>query len=300
MVCFVLIFFAGGSSETTTALQIGILILALFIIILQKKINHRSEVLKLLGVSLAGAILSLLVMVLAPGNGVRLNTPTSNVILLAKETVIYTAQFIWLTLRTLPLPSMISLIIPFLVVNIHCFQDKETQPQIPSSALWLTAAIIPVVLFITIAFSFAPSAFAQSYPVDRARYPAHFLLTLSLAAEGGVLALLTSKIRWPLKPAYLIPGAGLVLCLLALYPVRAAYNLFSVAKPEYQSWAVAWDVRQGQIFTEKAQGIKDLVVPHLPGIGYVKELDASPNYWVNKCAEKFYGIESLKAIRFGP
>jgi Family of unknown function (DUF6056) len=300
LVCFVLIFFAGGSSETTTALQIGILILALLFVFLQKKINHRSEVLKLLGVSLASALLSLLVMVLAPGNGVRLNTPTSNVILLTKQTVIYTAQFIWLTLRTLPLPSMISLIIPFLIVNIHSSQDKETQPQIPSSALWLTAAIIPVVLFITIAFSFAPSAFAQSYPVDRARYPAHFLMTMSLAVEGGVLAILTGKIHLPLKLAYIIPGAGLVLCLLALYPVRAAYNLFSVAEPEYQSWAVAWDVRQGQIFAEKAQGIKDLVVPHLPGIGYVKELDSSPNYWVNKCAEKFYGIESLKAIRFDP
>ncbi len=157
-----------------------------------------------------------------------------------------------------------------------------------------------MVLFITIAFSFAPSAFAQSYPVDRARYPAHFLMTMGLAAEGGVLAILTSKIHLPLKSAYLIPGTGLVLCLLAFYPVRAAYNLYSIAEPEYHSWAAAWDSRQGQIFTEKAQGIKDLVVPHLPGIGYVKELDSSPNYWVNKCAEKFYGIESLKAIRFDP
>src|ERR1700690_1968878 len=137
LVCFVLIFFAGGSSETTTALQIGILILALLFVFLQKKINHRSEVLKLLGVSLAGALLSLLVMALAPGNGVRLNTPTSNVFLLAKQTLTYTAQFILLTLRTLPLPSMISFAIPFLVVNIHYSQDKETLPQIPLSALWL-------------------------------------------------------------------------------------------------------------------------------------------------------------------
>lgn len=53
LVCFALIFFAGGSSETTTVLQIGILILAIFFIFLQKKANHRSEVLKLLGVSLA-------------------------------------------------------------------------------------------------------------------------------------------------------------------------------------------------------------------------------------------------------
>jgi hypothetical protein len=300
LVCFGLIFFAGGSSETTSALQIGVLIIAVLIIFLQKKQNRRKELLVLLGVSLTSAVLSMLVMALAPGNEVRLHAPTSNAFLLFQRTYTYTAQFIWLTLRTLPLPSVISLAIPFLLINIHYSMDKTTPSQIPSWALWLTAAIIPVILFITIAFSFAPSAFAQSYPVDRARFPAHFLMAMSLAAEGAVLAILTSKIRFPFRSAVLIPIAGLILCLLALYPVRAVYNLYASAEPEYRSWAVAWDVRQGQIFAEKAKGIKDLVVPRLPGIGYVKELDYRPNYWVNRCAEKFYGIQSIKAIRFDP
>ena len=254
----------------------------------------------LLGISLASAVLSMLVMALAPGNEVRLHAPTSNAFLLIQRTYTYTAQFIWLTFRTLPLPSVISLAIPFLLINIHYSMDKATLSQIPSWALWLILAIIPVILFITIAFSFATSAFAQSYPVDRARFPAHFLMSLSLAAEGVVLAILTSKIRFPFRSAVLIPVAGLILCLLALYPVRAVYNLYASAEPEYRNWAVAWDVREGQIFAEKAKGIKDLVVPHLPGIGYVKELDYRPNYWVNRCAEKFYGIQSIKAIRFDP
>jgi hypothetical protein len=300
LVCFVLIFFAGGSSETTSALQIGVLMIACLIVFLQKNQNRRKEVLMLLGVSLTSAVLSMLVMALAPGNEVRLHAPTSNAILLIQRTYTYTAQFIWLTFRTLPLPSLISFVIPFSVILIHYSPEKETYSQIPSSALWLTAAIIPVILFITIAFSFAPSAFAQSYPVDRARFPAHFLMTLSLAAEGGVLAILINKIRSPSKSAYLVPVIGLILCLLALYPVRAVYNLYTSAEPEYRSWAVAWDVREGQIFAEKAKGIKDLVVPRLPGIGYVKELDYRPNYWVNRCAEKFYGIQSIKAIRFDP
>jgi hypothetical protein len=300
LICFGLIFFAGGSSETTSALQIGIVIIAVLFVCMHKEQNRRKEVLMLLGVSLTGAVLSILVMALAPGNRVRLDTPTSNVILLIEQTIIYTAQFIWLTLRTLPLPCLISISIPFLVMNLHYSQDKETQLQIPPSALWLTAAIIPVILFIAIAFSFAPSAFAQSYPVDRARFPAHFLMTLSLAAEGGVLAILASQIHSPVKSACIIPVAGLVLCLLALYPLRAVYNLYTLAEPEYRSWAVAWDARQEQIFAEKTNGMEDLVVPHLPGIGYVKELDSRPNYWVNRCAGMFYGIQSIKAIRFDP
>ena len=300
LVCFVLIFVAGGSSETTSAMQIGIFILAIVLIFLQKNLNHRREVLTLLGVSLTSAVLSILVMALAPGNGVRLNNPTANIVLLTERTITYTVQFIWLTLRTLPLPNLISLTIPFLVIYIHYSGDKVLKPQFRSSALGLTVFMIPVILFITIAFSFAPSAYAESYPVDRARFPAHLLMILSLAAEGGMLAMLASRIHLPLKSAYGIPVAGLILCLLALYPARAAYNLFSNTEPEYRSWAAAWDVRQELILKNKSYGLTDLVVPHLPGIGYVKELDSRPDYWVNRCAEKFYGIRSLQAIRFGP
>jgi hypothetical protein len=300
LVCFVLIFFAGGSSETTSALQICILLIAIFFVWLDKKPAHRREVLIILGVSLTAAVLSMLVMALAPGNGVRLNTPTSNIILLIKQTLVYTAQFIWLTLRTLPLPCAISFAIPFLVTGINFTQAKEQPPRDLPFPLWLPALIVPVILFITIAFSFAPSAFAQSYPVDRARFPAHFLMTLALAAEGGILAMITSRVHFPFRSVYTQFAAGLVLCLLALYPIRAAYNLYSAVEPEYRGWASAWDARQGMIFAEKAGGLQELVVPRLPGIGYVKELDYRPNYWVNRCAEKFYGIQSIKAIRFDP
>jgi hypothetical protein len=300
LVCVVLIFIAGGSSETTGALQISILLSCFLIVFLQKRLNQRKEVLWLLGASLASAIFSMVTMALAPGNSVRLRTPTSDLIVLIRQTIIYTAQFIWLTLRTLPLPSAIALLVPFFVVYLHNSQGYETQPQIPNSSLWKTSAMIPVILFIAVAFSFAPSAFAESYPVDRARFPAVFLMTLSLAAEGGVLAILASRFRLPFKSAFIYPAAALGLCLLAIYPIHAVYNLYIVAEPEYRSWAVAWDARQEKMLTDKTGGIQVQVVPRLPGIGYIKELDSSPDYWVNRCAEKFYGIQSIKAIRFDP
>jgi hypothetical protein len=123
LVCFGLILFNGGASETTSALQIGILVIAFLFVWLQGKPNRRAGVLALLGISLTSAVLSMLIMALAPGNGVRLNTPTYDLIVLIRETTIYTAQFIWVTLRTLPLPSAIAVIIPFLVIFIHDFQS---------------------------------------------------------------------------------------------------------------------------------------------------------------------------------
>jgi hypothetical protein len=231
---------------------------------------------------------------------VRLNTPTSNIVVLIKETISYTYQFIWLTLKTLPLPSMISVIIPLLLTFINRSKDQENLFQVPSFKLWLTAIILPAFLFIAIAFSFAPSAYAQSFPVDRARFPAIFLMTLSLGAEGVVLGILASRIHLPFKSSFLEPGIILLLGLLAFYPLRAAYNTYSIAEPEYQHWTTAWDARQVQIFAEKSQGQVDIVVQQLPGIGYVKELDTRPNFWVNRCAAVFYGVHSLSAPPYGP
>jgi len=301
LICFGLIFFTGGSSETTSALQIGILLIAFLIACWKLKQNHRGDVLILLSVSLASAVFSMLVMALAPGNNVRLNTPTSNVIVLIKETISYTYQFIWLTLKTLPLPSTISVIIPLLLAYINNrSQDQENLFQVPSFKLWLTAVILLAFLFIAIAFSFAPSAYAQSFPVDRARFPAVFLMTLSLGAEGVVLGILASRIHLPFKSAYLESGVILLLGLLAFYPLRAAYNTYSIAEPEYQHWTTAWDARQVQIFAEKSEGQVDIVIQQLPGIGYVKELDTRPNFWVNRCAAVFYGVHSLSAPPYGP
>lgn len=300
LVCFGLIFFAGGSSETTSALQIGVLLIACVMVWLKGKPDSRRRILILLGVSLASAVLSILVMSFAPGNGVRLNTPTSDAIILIRETITYTVQFLWLTLRTLPLPSAVSTTVPFLITFIYRSPVKEKLSAISSRGLRLTAVLIPAMLLIVIAFSFAPSAYAQSFPVDRARFPAIFLLTLSLGMEGAVLGLLASRVNLPLKPGYIDALCLLLLCVLAIYPIRAAYNVYSHAEPEYHQWSSTWDARQEQIFAKKAAGEQDIVIQQLPSIGYVKELDTRPNYWVNHCAAEFYGVRSLAAPQYGP
>jgi hypothetical protein len=217
-----------------------------------------------------------------------------------RETLTYTAQFIWLTLRTLPLPSAVSIVIPFLLTYIYFSQNKQILSQIPSSQLWLTAVTIPAFLFIAIAFSFAPSAYAQSYPVDRARFPAIFLMSFSLCAEGGIMGILAGQTNVPLKLVYMETLGLLVLYLLPIYPLRAAFNIYNTAWPEYHYWSTAWDAREVQIFAEKSQGQVDIVVQQLPGIGYVKELDTRPNFWVNRCAAVFYGVRSLSAPPYGP
>ncbi len=301
LICFSLTFLAGGSSETTSALQIGILSVAVLAVWLQRAQNRRSDLLIPLGVSLVSAVLSILVMALAPGNSVRLSTHSHrfDLIELGAKSVIFTAQFIWDTLRTLPFPNAISIAIPLLVIYVQFFHNEQKLSKIPSSRIWLAVPLLPVIVFIVTVFSFAPSAYAQSYPEERVRFPARFLMTLALMAEGGFLGILASRIQLFRKAGYANTAAIIALGLLVLYPLRVAFTVYANV-PEYSQRATAWDARQRQILSEKALGKQDIVVPQLPGIAYLKELDTSPNYWVNRCAATFYGVDSISAPQYTP
>jgi len=300
LICFLLTLLAGGSSETTSALQIGILLIAVLVVWPQRKKGQHGDFLMPLIVSLFGAVLSILIMAIAPGNSVRLSTHDHrfNIIGLGIQSIIFTIQFIWDTLRTLPIPTVISMVIPFLVGYVQFSRnDPKISKMQPSSRIWLTVLLLPIFVFILIMFSFAPSTYAQSYPEERVRFPARFLMTLTLMTDGGLLGILTSQIQLFGKTRYVSIAAMIALGLLAFYPLRAALTVYAKA-PEYSQRADAWDARQQQILSEKAQGQQDIIVPQLPGIAQVKELDTSPTYWVNVCAATFYGVHSISAPQY--
>jgi len=98
--------------------------------------------------------------------------------------------------------------------------------------------------------------------------------------------------RWQLK---IINLALALLTISAFYPLRAGWNTLQSDFPMYSKWSSDWDTRQQEIFSQKALGKQDIVVPQLPGIAQVKELDTSPNLWVNHCAATFYGVNSISA-----
>jgi hypothetical protein len=50
------------------------------------------------------------------------------------------------------------------------------------------------------------------------------------------------------------------------------------------------------IYAMKAEGQTDLVIPGLDGYEGTKELDVRPFFWVNQCAARIYGVDSISAI----
>jgi len=293
-------FAIGGFSEPPALVMIAAAGMALAALWIWGRDDRRAAR-ALTAWALAGAMLALLVMFLAPGNSIRLGSPPPPLPALVSRTLLYAFLFILDTLKVVPLPSLFALLIPALLFfTLSLCQDGAVSSPDGARRLRGLLLLAPLLLYVLIAASFAPSVYGQSYPVARARFAGYFLEMAALMFEGALLGTLGSQwIRRLNSRRVGLVFAFLLLGISAFYPLRAAWLTYRQSA-EYREWAEAWDARDAMIRAAAGAGQTDLVVPGLSGVGYVKELDTRPGRWVNRCAAQYYGVNSISAVRFGP
>ncbi len=236
---------------------------------------------------LLGLLASMSVMILSPANSVRMDAPPPLPLFLWRI-AIYPALFILDTLRTQPLPTVLTFLGPMLLFSLTANQELRLQAQ--RRPAWVLILLLLALAYLLIAASFAPSAYGQSYPVARARFTGRVLMTAALTAGGLWLGL-------RLRPQPRLQSfMALALILIALYPLRATWKVWQSELPLYQQRAVAWDARQARILSQIAEGRKEIIVEQIFNFQQVKELDSDPRHWVNRCAALYYGVESIRAI----
>ena len=293
---FFIAFIIGGFSEPTVAVMITLLALAFMATWKWMTPPTRSAALKLLGWSLAGAVLALLVMAIAPANYFRVSLGKAPPALpfLITRSFQYGVNFIVNSFRTLPLPALFTMAMPFFIFyNLHASPTPElTWPQQKLARIML--AVIPALSYLLVVASFFPSVYGQSFPVERARFAGQLSLVAGLMIEGALLGSLLAQWRpriiedIPLKLV-----SAILLGFSALYPLRAA-SLTLAEVPEYRARAEAWDTREIQINTLIAQGETDLLIVQLDGVDGVKELEVTEDHWVNRCAANYYEVNSIR------
>ncbi len=285
-----LAFFIGGLSETVGAFHITALALAILGILFFDKSPRRKPALTLLIAALTGAVLALVAMFLSPANALRLegSDAARDLTFLIVRTRRYAVSFNYDTLMTRPLPSLVSVVLGFLLA--FTFFNGDLKKQNPR--LWWGLILIPLINFILILAIVSPSAYGQSYPVERVRLPAHYEFTLALMSLGALLALLVKQIR---LPGFARAFALLALGALLLYPLWTSKQTLAMAA-DLRAWSSHWDRREAYLYDVIEQGQTDIIVPALPGMYSTKELDVRPNFWVNQCAAQYYGANSISAI----
>ncbi len=282
-------FFTGGLSETVGALHISILGLALAGTFIWNKGQTRRAALSLITAALAGAIVAMFAMFVTPANAMRLDDTASpdlpGVILRA---LTFSGQFLMEAARLLRIPYAFVFISGALLAYLF---SKTTEVSLPRRA-WLGLILIPFLVYLMTVAAFAPSAYGQSFPVERVRFPAHVLLTISLLLEGALLGVLVA--RWSL-PRWTNALAVAALLIVALYPLWTVRNNLHLV-PEYQVRAAQWDERDTRIRDLAEAGERAILIWELPGIEQVNDLSAHSSHWINYCAAIYYGVDTIRAL----
>lgn len=255
---------------------------------------RRSSLILLLW-SLAGAVLALVVLALAPANSLRLDRPPPGFLELGSRILVFPYEFIVDTLRTRPIPTIVSIIMPTLIFYVYYSHPSGNISSEARNRLGILIIAILLIAYLLIAASFAPSAYGQSYPVGRARFAGRLLMTSALMLDGALLGIFVSTIRTNFfQSVYLRRFAILALIAFVLYPLRTGW-LTSQEIPAYQQRAAAWDERDSEIRALKAQGVRDLVVRFLSD-DQIQDLGDRREFRLNRCAAALYGVDSILAV----
>lgn len=286
-----LAFFNGGLSETLGVSHISILSLAILCVYLFDKSPRRKPALTLMTALLIGAILAVVVMFLSPANEVRINDengPPSFTTVLLRD-LGFSLLFLRISVTNLPLPIVALLAISALLSYLF-FLDKD-KGRFDPRFNWIFL-FIPVLLYGLIFAAFAPSSYGQSYPLERVRFPAHYLLVLALIAFGICAGYVLSFVKLPSFMRYVVVVLAFITLLYPFWMTRQPLSTYE----ERRLFALRWDEREQMIYDLKAEGVQDLVIPGLDGYEGTKELDVRPYFWVNMCAAQVYDVHSISAI----
>jgi hypothetical protein len=300
--CALLAFFAGGFSETFVTLQTGLLALALIFVWLTIRPPSRRNSRMLVGAALVGSFLAMLVIVISPGNAVRLSAMPvrPHLFPFLRMSVTNAILFIYIFLKNFAFQEILALLVPLLIVYALHARDKNL-PRLRPSSLTTGLFLTPVVGALVILAVCMPSTFAESsYPEARVLIEARFIMVALTIIEGILIGMSLSQLhQWAQEPAprFLQWFTAILFLLLSLYPLYDARKTLSEI-PVYQGRAATWDARDALIRTSLEQGVLDVNIKDSQAYSFdefsgLSDLTSDSKNWVNQCAASFYGLHNL-------
>ena len=292
VVCFLVPFLIGGLSEPPATLMITVLVFAIAAVWWWGEGRSRRSILMILSWTLAGAMTALIVLALAPANGLRVGESTTNVVQLGWKIFSRTFEFIVENIRTLPLPTLASIVIPGLLFYIMGTNPQTTFNQFTQRRLLYLIPIIWLLGYILIASAFAPSVYGQGFPAARARFSGVMLLVAMFMLSGAILGILVANRATSLSRFSM--SVLVIFLLFSMYPLRTVSRL-AADIPVFQQRAAAWDARDERIRSLRSEGVQDIRVRFLEE-DVVQDLGDRSGFRLNRCASSIYGVNSIIAL----
>ncbi|MDO9546030.1 MAG: DUF6056 family protein [Pelolinea sp.] len=292
LLVFLLACFNAGLSESYAALQLGLFGLLLFSkLILSKFKLRRIESLDLVLV-LTGTTAAMVIMIMAPGNSLRLDSLQQaphlfSIISIATSSAF---NFIKFSIKGLWLPF--GVLIGLSILIAYCF-IRFSIIQYKQSLLVMAFILNAVTVFGLIVCVCAPTAYGMmAYPEQRVLMLAHIILVLGIFLEGVVIGLFFQKL---FSQSQILRLVGLILIVVNLYPLSTIKKRITEINM-YANRAALWDSRDSDIRSQIDSGKTDLIVNALDSFSEIAELNQNGKFWINQCAASYYGVASITAV----
>ena len=293
----------GGFSEMYVAMQTTAFFIAIVIVLTSSSDGQKRRLTTLLIAGLVGSIASVAMIFFAPGNEIRqaLTPDSPGLFDVGRLSMVYAFKFIGKSILISPIPTSLALFIPTLITFTLPMEGQgsgEAHPHLDQRRLYSFLLLSPLVGYLLIVSSMAPSVYGVSaFPEDRALTIPHFALTSTIIFWGSVFGLaLKKRTGWVVKQKGWITFVGccLIAVLLVLGPLQIAHEN-TTQVPILRAYANRWDIRDQEIRVAQDGGATHLSVPALGFTGGLADIKDDPEYWVNRCFARYYGLESITA-----
>lgn len=240
--------------------------------------------------------LGMVALIISPSNarvagmGVQRNNPLNVPLLSIRHAV----DFIFISLRTLPIPHIIFIGTLF-ALSIVSTSDVSASP-LTSKRLLLLLAFATLITFLLVVSIQAPSAyFYSATPDPRGKTLARFTL---LAGMGFIAWLSGTWTAQNIKGNWLTAASVMVLIVGFAYTARSITVIYREL-PGFISRAQIWDERDAIIESAKEQGIRLIEVPVID----TADIDTRDMFgsrgkgWTQfslNCAARYYDVDGLK------
>jgi len=289
-------FIAGGFSEAGNAfITTGLLICLSLAVFFRKSSSWARKTLLPASLALIFALLAMALLVASPTSHMRMGRygqPAAfNEFFLF--TINYSFEFIRSSFVSFPIPHFVIMFTTFSLSVIANFNDTRIFKK---RHLFGVILVVLIIGFLLIAASYAPSAFIEKVPpAVRARIIARFSLVTAIALLFWLIGILTLQFRlWVKQLTWIALG---ILILSFAYTIRAIGITFETKYPLYLQRADIWDARDKLIMEKKNEGMYVIDVRGIDSlpVGGLRDLKENPNFWINGCAARYYGVEAIQA-----
>jgi hypothetical protein len=297
-------FLAGGLSDTYVVMQSFALILFLLALEIFAAADLKSRLRPFLITGLIGALLSLAIVALAPGNSIRRAYFPRQFVgwdILA-VTVSYSVRFLAKLVLTHPITFLTVLLLPLLIAfrDFSRGYERGWNRRLCIRLLMM----IPVAVFLLIMCCTGTSVYAIWVMLpERAQSLLSLIFVCGTALWGRAAGeYLAGKLLTRHENKQRISRiAMLALLLLVLSPLVSFFSIFGL-RQQALGFAADWDKQDSELKTAKQRGVTDVVVPQIGDfqsrIGKGPSdlhLRTDPEFWINQTIATYYGLRSVRA-----